>query len=343
MRTKGGELTALRAISGPEQVRQVQPLLQFDPRGSAPASQLDAVEAAIRNLRQLGRRVMLDASEVAHLPAFGHGPTGPLGQLADRLSDPVDLLDAIAPSTFVPVVRSDADLQSAAALGRLCHELAAGGALRIRPATAARATIEQIIEQLALDTGEIDLIVDLQYVPEVTAARVDEAAAILSALAELGEFRTTSLLSGSIPRTLARTSTWEQPRNEEVLWDQLSQNGATELRLGDYGTIHPIPSEGFGSKHVNLKYTCPEHWFYSRERMPEPSDQAMDSPRARTFRIVCRNLVESDSFAGPEFSWGDREILETAAGQGQGSGSSSKPVALAISHHLAYLAGRRAA
>jgi hypothetical protein len=56
---------------------------------------------------------------------------------------------------------------------------------------------------------------------------------------------------GSIPRTLTRTSTWEQPRTEEVLWEQLTRNNAAEVRLGDYGTIHPIPSEGFGSKHVD--------------------------------------------------------------------------------------------
>lgn len=251
LRAKGGELTALRALSHPEQVRQVQPLLQFDPQASAPASQLDAVEVVIRDLRRLGRHVMLDASEVADLPAFGTGPTGALGQMTDRLADPVDLLDGPDPIAFIPVVRSDAAEQPAVALGRLCHELGAGCAFRVRSATAGRDNIERIIERLDLDTDRID--------------------------------------------------------------------------------------------HVAMKYTCPDHWLYSRERMPEPDDRAADSPRAGAFRIVCRRLIESDNFAGPGFSWGDREIHEAATGRGRGFGDSSKPVALAISHHLAYLAGRSAA
>ncbi|GHG17605.1 MULTISPECIES: beta family protein [Amycolatopsis] len=343
LRAKGGELTALRNLSGSEQVRQVQPLLQFDPDGSAPASRLDAIETAIRDLSRLGRRAMLDASAVAHLPGFGHGPTGPLGSMADRLADPVDLLDEAGPIAFVPVVRSDAGEPAVAGLGRLCHELGAGGALRIRPGTATPGNIERIIENLALDLGRIDVIVDLQYVPEATAARLDEAAAVFGTLATFGHFRTTSLLCGSIPRTLARTSTWEQARTEEILWEQLARGDAAELRPGDYGTVHPIPGQRFRSKHVALKYTCRDHWFYSRERAPESDDPTTESPRARTFRVVCRHLVESDSFSGPDFSWGDREIFEAATGGGQGFGSTTKHVALATSHHLAYLAQRHAA
>ncbi|MGW3964018.1 beta family protein [Amycolatopsis sp. NPDC005003] len=338
LRVKSGELTALRAFSAPEQVRLVQPLLQFEPEGSAPASQLDAVEEVIRTLGRLGRRIMVDASEVAHLPAFGHGPTSALGQVADRLNAPVDLLDTLAPATFVPVIRSDIDPDSAAALGRLCHELDAGGALRVRPATADSGNLEQLIRKLALDPSRIDVIIDLQYVPEVTTLVIDETETVLATLATLGNFRTTTLLSGSIPRTLAQTSVWEKPRAEEVLWEKLSRGNTTGLRLGDYGTTHPVLGKGFPSKHVSMKYTCPRHWLYSRERMPDPDEQATDSARTRTFRVVCRHLVESGGFSGPDFSWGDREILEAADGRGGGFGSSSKPVALATSHHLAHLA-----
>ncbi len=343
LRAKGGELTALRALSHPEQLRQVQPLLQFDPLGSAPASQLDAIEVVIRDLRRLGRHVMLDASEVADLPAFGTGPTSALGQMTDRLADPVDLLDGPDPIAFIPVVRSDAADQPAVALGRLCHELGAGCAFRIRSATAGRDNIERIIERLDLDTDRIDLILDLQYIGEATTSQLDEAAAILAMVTKLGEFRSVSLLSGSIPRTLAQTSTWEQPRTEETLWANLVRTAVADLRLGDYGAVHPVPGGGFRSNHVAMKYTCPDHWLYSRERMPEPDDHSADSPRAGAFRIVCRHLIESDNFAGPDFSWGDHEIHEAATGRGRGFGDSSKPVALATSHHLAYLAGRSAA
>lgn len=344
LRAKKGELTALRALTAPGQIQRVLPLLQFDPSGSAPAGQLDSIEAAIRHLGHLGRRVLLDASDVADLPAFGAGPTGALGQMTDRLNESADLLDGPDPIPFVPVVRSDIAERSVAALGRLCHELGAGGAVRVRPATARGENLERIIERLDLGLGRIDLVLDLQYVPKATPAKVDEAATILATFADLGEFRSVTLMSGSIPRMLTQTSLWEEPRTEEVLWATLAEGTATRLRLGDYGIVHPIPGPGYPSKHVNLKYTCPDHWLYSRERMAEPDDRRTgDSPRAGTFRIVCRHLVDSGSYRGPDFSWGDQEIRDAATGRGRGLGDSSKPVALATSHHLAYLAGRAAA
>ncbi|MEV5540079.1 hypothetical protein AB0L13_24805 [Saccharopolyspora shandongensis] len=103
---------------------------------------------------------------------------------------------------------------------------------------------------------------------------------------------------------------------------------------------------GYADKHVNLKYACPEQWLYSRERVQDSKGETSpcaEPLRARTFRTVCRNLVESDSFFRANFSWGDRQILDAATGRGRALGSTSRPVALATSHHLAYLAARTAA
>jgi hypothetical protein len=149
------------------------------------------------------------------------------------------------------------------------------------------------------------------------------------------------LLTGSIPKTLGQTSTWEQARAEEMLWERLVGAGAGNLRFGDYGAVHPIPGPGFGSKHVALKYTCSHHWLYSRERMPDETGD--ESARGRALRVVCRHVIESEGYAGPDFSWGDREIHQAAMGAGRGLGDTSKPVAFATSHHLAYLATRAAA
>ncbi|MGV9367962.1 beta family protein [Amycolatopsis sp. NPDC003731] len=338
LRAKAGELAALRALVRPAQVRRVQPLLQFDPGRKNPADQLADVEQIARHLHRLGRRCWIDASDVADQPGFGAG--GALGRLADHLAGPADLLDEDWPVAFVPVVRSDATEQSAAALGRLGAELGAGAAVRIRPGTADRDTLGRIIERLGLEPGDIHIVVDLQYVAEATTARVEGAAAILTALAEVGTFGSTTLLTGSIPKTLGQTATWEQPRAEEVLWERLVRAGAGHLRFGDYGAVHPVPGPGFGSKHVALKYTCPHRWLYSRERMPD--ENGGEPARGRALRVVCRRVTESAGYAGPDFSWGDGEIHAVAAGAGTALGDTSKPVAFATSHHLAYLATRAA-
>ncbi len=339
LRAKAGELAALRALTWPAQVRRVQPLLQFDPGRKRPAEQLDDVEEIARHLHRLGRCCWIDASDVADQPGFGAG--GALARLADHLAAPADLLDTAWPVPFVPVVRSDATEQSAATLGRLGAELGAGVAVRVRPGTADRDTLGRIVERLALEPGEIHVVLDLQYVAEATATRIEQAATILTMVADLATFGSTTLLTGSIPKTLGQTATWEQARAEEVLWEHLVHAGAGNLRFGDYGAVHPIPGPGFGSKHVALKYTCPHRWLYSRERMPD--EKGDESARGRTFRVVCRRVTESEDYAGPGFSWGDREIHEAAAGAGTGLGDTSKPVAFATSHHLAYLATRAAA
>ncbi|WP_285491414.1 beta family protein [Amycolatopsis taiwanensis] len=347
LRAKQGEFMAINAVDDMEHVRTLQPLLELEAAGMAPAKQLDEIEAAVRKLYKLGRHVIVDASDVVHLAGFGGGPAGALGELADRLAYPVDLLDQQEPIPFIPVIRSDTTGHQVAMVGRLCHELGLGGALRVRTAKADRATFERILEQLRVESPDLDLIIDLQYVPDVTIQLTDRVAATIGILGEFGPFRSMSVLSGSVPPALTQTSTWEQPRTEERLWESLVRGGVVEVRLGDYGVVHPLSTTAYASKHVSMKYTCPDHWLYSRERMGDSGDEARqprtENPRASTLRIVCRHLVESDSFSGPDFSWGDHEISEAADGRGTGLGSTNKPVAFATSHHLAYLATRTAA
>lgn len=348
LRAKQGEFTALNTLDQMEHLRHVQPLLELDEASSmSPANQLEEVEAVARKLHQLDRSIMIDGFNIAGVHGLRSGAVDTLSELADRLVNPADLLDDRYPVPFIPVVRCDATDAEVAACGRLCHELGRGGALRARLTTADHATIERLVHLLRVETTEIDLIIDLEYVPTVTPRLVEHVATTANAISRLGPFRTMSLLSGSIPPQLERISTWEQPRVEEHLWRSLVDGDFPGLRLGDYGVVHPLTRAGYRSKHVSVKYTCLDHWLYSRERVQEADGEvhqrSTESPRARTFRAVCRNLVDSDSFAGFDFSWGDREILSAAEGRGEGLGGTSKPVAVATSHHLAYLASRTAA
>jgi hypothetical protein len=341
LRAKEGELIALGELRRAEQLRRVQPLLQFD-AGAVPATQLDDVEKAVRILHTLGRVAMLDASDVTDHP--GYGAAGALGGLTDRLTRQADLFQPIA---FIPVVRSDLPEPRIASLGRLCRELGAGGALRIRRPPPDAGPLGRLLEVLGADPGELDLIVDLEYLPELTSEAIAYVQAVLQASAPFGGFRSTTLLAGSIPAALSHTETWEEPRVEETVWDTLVRSGAEGLRFGDYGAVHPRSGPSFPPRHVALRYTCPDHWLYSRERIPRPDGETGEThaepPRNRTFRAVCRHVAESEVFAGAEFSWGDRTIRDAAEGRGRGFGSTSKPVAVATSHHLAYLAARAAA
>ncbi|QRP50111.1 hypothetical protein [Amycolatopsis sp. FDAARGOS 1241] len=338
LRVKEGELMAINNANRAAHFRPVQPLLQFE-AGAQAEKQLEDVITAVRTLNGFGRAVMLDASEDA---AFG--VAGALGETANRLADEADLSGHRG---FIPVARCDANDRQLTMLGELCRELGAGGVLRVREPVVMASTVERLLAGLRLGCEDLDLIVDLQYVPKVTSALTDQAGEIIRTFAAFGPFRSTTLLAGSVPGTLSHTKVWEEPRIEEELWHALVAAGAGGLRLGDYGVVHPVPGDGFRAKHVTLRYTCWDHWLYSRERIPERDDEtglaSTEPPRARTFRAVCRNVVQSEDYSGPGFSWGDRAISDAAEGRGRGLGSSSKPVAYATSHHLAYLASRAAA
>ncbi|TWG07639.1 beta family protein [Saccharopolyspora dendranthemae] len=336
LRAKRGELTALRRWNRTSQIRRVQPLLELVP-GSSPHSQLGKVDEVARSLHAAGRHLMIDATEVAHMPSFGSGPAGALRTLADRLDGPVDLLDSY-PVPFEPVIRSDVEADVLSACRNLSEEMGLGGAIRMRPAEFTRARLSELLERTRLDNAELDLIIDLQYVPENSPRLQELAGKALRIVAEFGPFRSTTLLAGSIPRMLNRTSTWEEPRVEEELWRQLRDETAVDVQLGDYGVVHPIPGKGYRSKHVSLKYSCNKSWMYSREPTGQTPEDATESVRASTLRSICRELVHSGRFSGPEFSWGDEEIAAAFNNDTSAWGATSRPVALGTSHHLAYLA-----
>lgn len=336
LRAKQGEFMALNAW---HDVRQVQPLLEFNAASQSDDKRLDRVDRVVRRLHERGRLVMVDASDVGDPPSFAGESRGALGDLADRLSDPLDLLDSPDPVPFIPVVRSDANANQLTWAGRLSAELGAGGALRLRPGRFAALEVEPLLHQFGVDVGELDVLFDLQYVDSVTPRLIDRVVAALDAVSQLGPFRSMSLLSGSVPAALQHTARWEEPRYEEILWRAVVHRGARTVRFGDYGVGHPLATSGFRSTHRTVKYTCADHWLYIRH----PLSRAGEEAAARAFKAVCRDLVHSADFCGPDFSWGDQEMSAAAADRGDGLGSTVKPVAFATSHHLAYLESLAAA
>ncbi|UJW36007.1 beta family protein [Saccharothrix sp. AJ9571] len=336
LRAKQGESQALEAVQDAGQLARVQPIIELT-TGST-LTNLGQAAQMLRKLHRLGRIGMLDTAGTEGSPGFGPGPTGAFNTLADQLSYPVDLFDSSYPVRFIPVAHADAPGEVLAAIGRLCGELEAGGALRVRPGATALA---RVLEQLAVAPAELDAVVDSRYLSGVSTRQVDAVSTVVAELGSVGRFRSITVLSGSIPKMLAQTASWQQTRFEEVLWRSVRDNSGKHVRFGDYGVVHPIPGPGYRSNHVSVKYTCTENWLYLRERINDDGEPD-EAGRGHTVRQLCRHLVDSQDYAGADFSWGDREIFTAASGRGGGFGDSSVPVALGTSHHLAHLARRAA-
>jgi hypothetical protein len=328
VRAKDGETTALTAVTGTEQLGGVQVLIEHDPRASAGRQHTNLV-ALTRHLGALGRPPMIDVADVVISGEVDGGPPRVLGDLVDELTDEL-------PPAFVPVVRGDASDAYAMFAGQLCGELGAGAALRVRPWPADKTDLQRILDRLRLAPSEVDLVVDWRYLDRVDTHVTDSVLEVLERTASVAAFRSTTLLSGSVPLAMQKTAGWHEPRLEESLWQTVRDTGLSQVRFGDYGVAHPITAKGYRSHHVTVKYTCASRWLYLRERM------AGEQPRARTLRALCNSLVADDSFAGPDFSWGDSEIQAITNGGGANLGNASTPIAIATSHHLAYLNGMTA-
>lgn len=328
LRAKRGEFTALDALHGD---LAVQPLLMLDPVPEDKVERLlNGVEKAVRRLWSLGRSVMIDATRLT----AGSGAGAVLERLNQRLVPAASLFMEDDPVPFVPVVGMGADLALLTRVGQLSGEIGHGFAVRINARTTAPDAFVRLLERLAADPARVDLILDAGYVAGADQHLVDQMLALLDGLPQSREYRSITVLSGSVPKKLEQIHRWEQPRFEEILWHTVKTSTSDSIRFGDYGAVHPAPAEPWRSKHINLKYTCADHWIYFRERMREADGE---NARAGTLRLVSAALVNSGSFSGAGYSWGDDRFAEAAGGGGSGLGGTSVPVAYATSHHLAYL------
>lgn len=328
LRAKKGEFAALKTLSADH---AVQPLLMLDAVPEAGAERLlDRLESAVRRLWTLGRVAMIDATNLAG----DQRPETVLERLNHRLEPEAVLFLGDDAVPFIPVVSATADQALLTRVSQLSGEIGHGCAVRADVPETTPAAFGRLLERLAFDPASTDLILDAGYVGGLDQRLVDELLALLDSLPAYDDFRSITVLSGSVPKQLEQIHHWEQPRFEELLWHTITASTSDRIRFGDYGAVHPAPSEPWPSKHINLKYTCSDHWLYLREPM---IDSDPDNARAQTVRLVSTELVNSGSFSGASYSWGDGRLAEAADGGGRGLGDTSAPVAFATSHHLAYL------
>lgn len=338
LRAKEGEAEAL-THADESHLERVQPLMILD-RATSVAGQLAHAERVARHLHNHDRVLAVDAWDV---DPSAFRPTVTLGELVDRLSYGVDLFDVGPPIPILPTLRECTSLRDAADIGRLGEETGAGVALRIQLLAGRTVDIAGVVDALKVDPRTIDVVLDLGFVEAALAEHVDLVHAAVDVVRTTGPLRSIVLLSGSVPPQLSRLGRWHQDRHEEQLWQGISAQHADVL-FGDYGVVHPTPTKGWRPRNVAVRYACPTGWTYWRRPIEEPDPAGADDgsgdepPRARAFRELCRELVDTDVFAGPDFSWGDRKLSNAARGNEKTLGRASRPVAFATSHHLAHLA-----
>jgi hypothetical protein len=131
------------------------------------------------------------------------------------------------------------------------------------------------------------------------------------------------------------------PRGEWALWREIMGGGYDLPRIpafGDYGISHPdFPEdrEGAARGPVALRYTTERDYLLVKWG-------SMRRVHGEGYRDMARWLMNSNHYAGPDFSWGDGRIRDYAEKEEPkdrepGWGNSGVWRAIGTSHHLAHV------
>lgn len=343
LQTKSGELNALMNAS-PETWTHLTPLIEVvGPKGpGAEPFTKDRVEGWVKRV----------AAAVGVHPCF-------LDILRMRPNHPTAMKDGNRPVlsvihaaardrrlAFVPVMRlSDAKTivsqiaDTAACDGR-------GVALRylllgtVHPdGRRAESIIKEALDAVQVETGSADLLMDLAYLSADTEIDPEDLASLIDELVAVGPWRSVVLLGTSMPRSLGggvvvAGTIGRLPRREWLLWSALSKSRLSRLpTYGDYAIQHPEPPMDVVAGQIPIGIRGAIRYTHETETIIPRAKAPRHEEGREQYRRLCEVLVSQPEFAGRDFTWGDRQIAECAAGDCE-PGWEDHWRGAATSHHL---------
>lgn len=199
-----------------------------------------------------------------------------------------------------------------------------------------QAAINSLSAEYDVSPSEVILVVDLGASNEQNnELLLGVALKILSSIKSASSYDSIIFATGSIPETMEKFTRGVRSaikRFDYIIWEELlTKYKYKNLKYGDYGAKNP----GFNpdAKYegtATLKYTTKgEYVFYKGIKPSEHADgfgQMIEH---------CQKLVKSSDFLGMDYSWGDAEIYERAAGiSTKGKGNSTNWIEISHNHHL---------
>ncbi|MFD9889961.1 hypothetical protein ACFWY9_11525 [Amycolatopsis sp. NPDC059027] len=308
---------------------------------------LPALVRAAVNAAEFGQTLWLDTTWLASGSPLAQQPGGVFEYLDNIIESAVtDTYGLLAPdlAALVPVASVDASNDELHRIRLLIEHKDRDLVIRIRhPSRSARELGERIRAIMRL-TGtqpeSFHTVLDIGFIDTIRSHYVAAIAEAATTLLDLLGPGSTTLLAGSIPATRTTYATTVRDRPEVTLWNEIQQGSACEVNYGDYGVTNPTPSASGGNARNPFPYLCytvPRRTVILR-RKQEKGDAAAD-----LFADLVEELVERDDFAGPDYSWGDRELTQCRRSGGRTAGSVSRWLAMATSHHLEHVSRRTAA
>lgn len=191
-----------------------------------------------------------------------------------------------------------------------------------------RSSIESLLKYLEISPTMVDVVLDFCYVgrDRVESLRATTLEA-LQAIHGIGPFRNVTVAGSSMPDVLNKRDQGKVRREARVELDLWSKVVATvgdsiTIALGDYGVVgaHHAPP----GKPVSVP---------SRSRYTTLNDHVFRRAKPNEYPEICRQLVDTKDFLGPNFSVGDQNMKNSAMGL-TGPGNPAIWVASDTNHHL---------
>jgi len=213
------------------------------------------------------------------------------------------------------------------------------------PAELAR-RLDEIAGALRREVPQLHVVFDEQYVRAATDRRIEQLINTITGVLRRRRCASTTLLAGSTPLQRGSRRMRVRGRPEVGMWRAVQQECPGEVRYGDYGVVHPIPRSREPGPHMlpnpYLHYTVPGATLSLMRRIPGRRGNRWPSGACeQSFLEIADELVHRPEFEGPDFSWGDRNLVRCGTGRGLRVGCSRAWIALATSHHLVHLSKRR--
>jgi hypothetical protein len=194
----------------------------------------------------------------------------------------------------------------------------------------------QMLEDMQLQPDGCQVLIDFEDVTALSLEQlIDRGHRVMEALADLG-FKRFATAGCSMPSSIElavsrHNTTGRVIRKEWTLWRAL--RGAYpqyDWLFGDYGVRGPKSADDIIAPDMNgkIRYTTTDAHFIARGhsmRVGNKGEQMND---------LAEMVVNSPHYMGPDFSWGDAQILECSRGEFRGT--AWQWIAFDTSHHVAW-------
>jgi hypothetical protein len=336
LKGRAGELTALPKVQ-PGTVAGMLPLIEVVRRDDSPsdAQVTSTCRKLVESLAKGGYSgpVMLDGGYFELDRDLGSG-RGVVAELAAHAR--------VCGIRAQPVLRlDDPDLARKEAADAL-HTDGRGLTIRLLPADLdvdpedLDELLAQRLDDLAVDYGDVDLLVDLGVVDGelLVTAGSRLVRPFLRGLSSRNAWRSITVAGGAFPIDLSgftANKIGTQPRYDAQLYDRVRIKIGRRIDFGDYAIAHP--SLGLGgqfSPPPQLRYTVAEEWLVLKGRRNDPNANAQ-------FHDICRRIATHPDFAGTPLGYADQRI---AAGSPEGPGNGTIWRMIGTVHHLDYVTAR---